>query len=166
MQMIRRIPRIAGVADIAQEAAAFDDISGGYSGEAVEMGVIVQFTARPQNPDHVAAQSVLPHAPDQTPRGRAHRCTSWRENIDTLVPTATAPGRTPSVPKLMEFDPIDWNGKRRGRVFQEELHSENGMLKQSSCQETEHSQKEQDDDHGPQKSKHVFRRSRAWASGP
>src|SRR5919108_1400390 len=97
--MRRRAAGIAGVADIAHDVARHDEISGLQITESVQVGIVMPLPTGTEDPDDIAADTVLADSQDETASRGADRCSLRREDIDALMPTSTIASSSPSVAK-------------------------------------------------------------------
>ena len=99
MQMRRRAAGIAGVTDVAHDVARHHEISGLQITEPVQVCIVMSLPAGTEDPNHIAADTVLADSQDETASRGADRCSLRREDIDPLMPTSTIASSSPRVAK-------------------------------------------------------------------
>ena len=118
MQVRRRAAGITGVADIADDIAGGDEISGLEIAESVQMRIVMHLAPGTEDPNHTAAEPVFTDSKYQTARRGSYGCPLGGENIDALVRSSVAARSAPGVAQRGRGNTGDGQRQSFGLLFQ------------------------------------------------
>ena len=124
MQVRRRAAGITGVADIADDIAGHDEISGLEIAESVQVRIVMHLAPGTEDPHHTAAEPVFADSKYQPAGGGSYGRALGRENIDGLMRSSAASGSRPGVAQRGRGNTGDGQRQGFGRFFQRQAQRE------------------------------------------
>lgn len=92
--------RVAGIADVAKDVTAINDIAWFERAVTIEMRVVVNLSSWSKHVDYLSAELVGSYANDDSVSCTEYGCTAGRKDVDAFVGSSLTSWRTPGIGDL------------------------------------------------------------------